>query len=135
LKTIVEKVKVCGGMVAIVFVLGLGIGSSKSMPPYARVYIDDDTKTYLALPCLDEWQHRKGDSLAFLRLSSAAEAHKLKYKPDDNCRETGAFSEDDRSLSGIMLQDLGILQPIEHWWDKPYRDEQGKIVQPRIETH
>jgi len=101
------------------------------MPDYAAVYLDDVAKTYVALPCLKEWQNRRNQTLAMLRLNRASEAYALKYEPDEVCRETGAFSEDDRSLIGLLLVKLGILAPIQHWWDAPYRTEQGVVVHPR----
>ena len=100
------------------------------MPGYAPVYLDDIAKTYIALPCMKEWQNRQSETLALVRLSKVSEAYKLKYKPDEVCRETGAFSEDDRSLTGLLLVKLGFLPPIRHWWDAPYRTEKGEVVYP-----
>jgi hypothetical protein len=100
------------------------------MSGYAAVYLDDDAKTYIALPCLKEWQNRPSQSLAFLRLAPASKAISQGYKSDATCRETGAFVEDDRSLTGLLLVKLGILSPVRHWWDIPYRTEDGTVVQP-----
>jgi hypothetical protein len=118
--------------IATLFCIGFSIGSNSSMPDYARVYIDDDAKTYLALPCLAEWQSRKSDTIALLRLGTAAESRKLNYQPDKNCRDTGAFFGEDSSLSKNFLIRLGILQPIREWWDGPYRNELGEVVNPQL---
>jgi hypothetical protein len=58
-----------------------------------------------------------------LRLAKADDARQLQYKPDAACRETGAFAPDDRSLTGQLLVKLGVLSPLQHWWDAPYRNE------------
>ncbi|SRR5712691_1923433 len=114
----------------ILFFLGLGIGTSVPMPGYAPVYLDDVSKTYIALPCTTEWESRSSKQIAMLRLGHRQEAVTLHYTPDDNCRNTGAFSGDGHSLSGLLLMKLGLLSPIIYWWDKPYRTETGEVVYP-----
>jgi len=32
---------------------------------------------------------------------------------------------DDRSATGRFLVWLGLLPPLKHWWDMPYRTEDG----------
>jgi hypothetical protein len=118
------------GVAGALLLLGFGIGSSLPMPGYARVYLDDDAKTYIATPCLAGWQQQKSQTMSFLRLGTASEAIGLGYGSDRLCRETGAFVEDDRSLTGLLLEKVGILPPIRHWWDAPYRTEDGAVVQP-----
>jgi hypothetical protein len=115
---------------AICLYLGFGIKSSVEMPGYAVVLVDDEAKTYIAQSCLDEWQHRPSETTTILRRTTAGEAYHAKYKPDAICKETGAFYEDDRSLSGQLLMKLGVLGPVQHWWDMPYRTEEG-IVYPK----
>jgi hypothetical protein len=110
--------------------LGLGIGSNTFMPGYAAVYVDDEAKIYVALPCVDEWRRRAERKIAMARLTKASEAYRLGYKPDAMCRESGAFAPDDRSFTGSLLVKLGFLSPLTHWWDMPYRTEEG-IVYPK----
>jgi hypothetical protein len=45
-------------VIGLLLLVGLGIGSNASMPGYAPVYLDEESKAYLALPCLAEWQSR-----------------------------------------------------------------------------
>jgi hypothetical protein len=118
------------GIVGIGLSLGFGISSSDTMPGYAPLYLDDESRTFLALPCIDEWQHRDGDHIAVLRLSNYKEASDKAYTGDAICRETGAFVPDGRSLSGMLLERIGLLHPLEHWWDMPYRNESGQVVYP-----
>lgn len=116
--------------VAAMAIIGLGIGSIDPMPSYAVVFLDDTNKTFIALPCIDEWRSRPTQTVDLVRRGTAAEAGKLGYKVDAKCRDAGGYSEDGRSLLGLMLVRLGVLSPLTHWWDKPYRTEDGTIVYP-----
>jgi hypothetical protein len=119
------------GLIAgLLFAAGFGVESSVGMPGYAAVYLDDASKTYVALPCIEDWRSRRGADFAIARLSKVSEAQALHYKLDDDCRESGGYIDDDRSLSGLFLVKLGVLPTKQHWWDRPYRTEEG-IVQPR----
>jgi hypothetical protein len=118
------------GVVAILVWFGLGTGSIDTMPYYAVGFLDDTNKSFIALPCIDEWRARPTKSVDVVRRSTAGEAYKLGYKMDDQCREAGGYSEDGRSLIGLMLVRLGVWSPLTHWWDKPYRTEDGTIVYP-----
>jgi hypothetical protein len=117
-------------VVGLLLLAGLGIGSNASMPGYAAVYLDDEAKNYVALPCIGEWERRSGEKFAAVRLAKVSEARQLGYEPDAVCRESGAFAPHDRSLTGHLLVKLGVLSPIQHWWDVPYRTEEGKVVYP-----
>jgi hypothetical protein len=119
------------GIVAVLLVwIGLGIGSIDSMPNYAIVFLDDTNKTFIALPCIDDWRTRPTHQVDIVRRGTAGEAHNLGYKVDEECREAGGYSEDGRSLIGLVLVRLGILSPLTHWWDKPYRTEDGTVIYP-----
>jgi hypothetical protein len=122
-----------GGVVALL-AIGFGVGSIDLAPPYAVVFIDDSSKTYIALPCIDEWQHRATTVVDVVRRGTVRDAIQLGYRKDDRCREAGGFQEDGRSLSGLILERVGILSPLEPWWDKPYRTEDGEVVFPRTGT-
>jgi hypothetical protein len=108
---------------------GLGIQSDRTAPGYAAAFIDDENKTFIVLPCMDEWQHRGGPQ-ALVRLGTVSEGWRMKYEPDSNCRETAAFSESDRALTGLLLQWMSVLPPMQHWWDRPYRTEGGVVYPP-----
>jgi hypothetical protein len=110
--------------------IGFSIGSIDLMPPYAVVFLDDTNKTFIALPCIDEWRSRPTQTVDLVRRGTAAEAGKLGYKVDAKCRDAGGYSEDGRSLTGLVLVRLGVLSPLTHWWDKPYRAEDGTVVYP-----
>ena len=79
---------------------------------------------------MEEWQSRPSKEFAAVRRATAGEARRLKYDPDVTCREASGFVDDDHSLSGSLLEKAGILSPIQHWWDRPYRIENGTVVYP-----
>jgi hypothetical protein len=31
-------------------------------------------------------------------------------------------------MSGMLLVKLGVLSPLQYWWDMPYRTEEGVVV-------
>jgi hypothetical protein len=115
-------------LVGMLAYLGGGVTSIVSVPGYAVVYLDDVHKTYLSLPCLDDWKRRPTQTIDTLRQALRRDAYKLGYQMDEDCRNAGGFSEDDRSAAGLVLEKLGILSPLEHWWDRPYRTEDGRVV-------
>jgi hypothetical protein len=123
-------VKAALGIAAAIALIGFGIGSTDMMPYYAVVFLDDTNKTFIALPCIDEWRSRPTTTVDVVRRGTAGEAYKLGYKMDDECREAGGYREDGRSLTGLMLVRFGVLSPLVHWWDKPYRTEDGTVVYP-----
>ena len=103
-------IKFSAALIGVLLFIGLGIGSSKGMPENAQVYVNDTTKTYVAPPCI---KTEKG-----LRRITVGEARKLGYGPDARCRDEGAFLQDDRSLTGMLLQKIGVLRPIPSRWNK-----------------
>jgi hypothetical protein len=118
------------GIVALLALIGFVVGSIDPMPSYAIVYLDDTTKTYIALPCVEEWRSRPTHQVDIIRRDTAGDARKLGYKVDDKCRDAGGYTEDGRSLAGLTLVWLGLLPPLTHWWDQPYRTEDGSIIYP-----
>ena len=118
------------GIAGFIVLIGLGIGTIDLMPNYAVVFLDDTEKTFIALPCIDEWRSRPTKTADIVKRSTAGEAGMLGYKTDKECREAGGYSAEGRSLTGLMLVRLGVLAPLTQWWDKPYRTEDGTVVYP-----
>ena len=110
--------------------IGAGIGTAQLTPNYTAVYLDDNAKTYIALPCFAEWQQRPSDKVALLRLAKASDAWQLRYEGDKTCREAGGFTADGNSMTGLLLVRPGIITPPVYWWDMPYRTEHG-VVYPK----
>jgi|GEM_PF-2622695 len=110
------------GMGGVLLWAGLGIRTIETMPDYALVFLDDESKTYMALPCISEWRTRRSnrDKIDRVRPSPASAARQLKYRPDVRCRDAGGFASDDRSLAGHLLAKYGILPPARPWWHNEY---------------
>ena len=92
------------GIAALLIGLGIAIGSSDYMPSYAVVFLDDATKTYIALPCVEEWQSKQTQTVTLIRRGTAGEAGKLGYKTDDECREAGSVSNTSHHTSNNRAQ-------------------------------
>jgi hypothetical protein len=99
------------GIVVFLVYLGFGIGSSKTAPEYALVFIDSSQSTYIAPACLAQEKWKLYPHLTI------EQAHKLKLNPDPQCVEQGGFVQEDRSLTGVMLEKLGILKPKRTRWN------------------
>lgn len=118
------------GLICFIAFLGFGVGSTVIVPPYALAFLDDSRKVYITLPCVDEWRTRPTQTIDILRRSTVGEAYKFSYMIDEKCRDAGGYVADGRSLTGLMLERVGILSPLTYWWDRPYRTEDGTIVYP-----
>ena len=46
------------------------------------------------------------------------EARKAGLKPDPTCRDAGGFTQDVRTPSGMLLEKIGILDPLKPRWNK-----------------
>ena len=101
---------VLGICVLLVFV-GFGIGSSKVAPEYALVFVDASQNTYITPPCLarDKWMLSPRFTIE--------QAHKLKLTPEPKCRDEGGFVQEGRSLTGVMFEKLGLLDPVQSRWN------------------
>ena len=110
MKRTICVIKFMGALIGVLLLIGLGIGSSKAMPNSAKVYVNDVEKTYLAPPCTT--------TTPSFRAMTAGEARKLGYEPDKKCCDDGTFVQDDRSLTGMFLQTIGVLKPIPSRWNE-----------------
>jgi hypothetical protein len=99
------------GIVVLLVFAGFGIGSSKVAPEYALVFVDASQNTYIAPPCLarEKW-------VLYPQLT-IEQAHKLKLNPEPKCRDDGGFVQEDRSLTGVMFEKLGLLSPLQSRWN------------------
>lgn len=100
---------VATGTVFLLF-FGFGIGASVVAPEHAIVIIDEDRKLYFAPPCVSE-------EMRHLPRITIGQARKLSFNPDTVCRDTGGFMQETRSLSGQLLQKLGVLSPLRSRWN------------------
>ena len=97
------------GAAAAFFGLGFGIAPTIDAPPGALVQVDPASKTYFAPPC------RQISSA--LGVTTLDNARKLGFSPDAHCLELGGFVQRSRSLSGQLLEKLGLLPPLPNRWN------------------
>ena len=99
-------------VIMLIFTLlaGFFIVPTRTMPDNAVVLLDDQNRTYVSPGCA------KKEKQAY-RVGRVAEARKLNYEPDKNCRETGGFSQNNRSLTGNFMARLGMLPPLPSRWN------------------
>ena len=93
-------------------ILILGIRSNKAPPKNTIVFVDNDTHTYIAPPCVTaqkDWTH-------YSRMT-IEQAEKLNFNPNPVCRKHGVFEQEDRSLGGHVLEKIGILKPLPSRWN------------------
>lgn len=89
--------------------LGFGIRRSRYAPPNAIVLVDPITEFFYPQPCAPA----DGEGI-WMTLSKA---HEMGYELDSACRAEGLLFQEDRSLSGSLLESIGILPPIESRWN------------------
>ena len=109
-RSLVSIVRLLTMFVGFTLLAGLGCPSTNTMPSNAEVFVEDDAKTYFAPPCLE--QDRPS-----LRATTADRVHSLKYRPDPKCRDEGGFTQDGRSVTGILFEALGVLPPLPSRWN------------------
>lgn len=98
-------------VIAFLFIAGFGIGSSITAPKYATVYIDENTETYLSPPCIPK------DATKYMPKVTISDVRQLTLEVSSQCVNQGGFSQEGRSLSGNLLESLGILNPLRKRWN------------------
>ena len=114
------------------FFMGLGVGSSSTVPSHAIVAVSPLTGHFYSpfcLPVAEEHLPR------LIRVTSQAEFNAVlgswglhtttvegatgsEYTPDPACRDAGHFVQDGRSLSGNLLEAAGILGSKPSRWNE-----------------
>jgi hypothetical protein len=116
----VGAVAICGTLLWI----GFCIGSTYVTPKHALVLCDEREKYYLAPSCVDAWSERGERTEAerillpySLQTMTVGEARKAGYKPERTCRDQGGFTQEGRSLTGDLLERIGILPKLKSRWN------------------
>jgi hypothetical protein len=113
-------------IIAIIFLVGLGLGTSQSMPQSQLIFLDEKTHEYYAPPCLMDSGYESKQALqAFanehnliLLTEKARRAMPIKSHPNNECRETSAFSEPGRSVTGSFFEWMNILPKENSRWNE-----------------
>ena len=111
---------------AAVFALGFGIETTIAPPDHARVLVDVANGYYVSPPCIEtygrtlkDWE-RVRNFLKEIRLGEVRATNRRRVEPIRPWRECGAhpFNQEGRSLSGYILETIGILPDLESRWTK-----------------
>jgi hypothetical protein len=109
--------RILSTLVAIVlflFAMGFAIGTVLVPPSNAEVWANDDRKEFITPPF-----RRNNRSLAplFSRATTYGEVMALKYTPEATCNREPCWAQDGRTLSGKLLQAVGVLGPVRTRWN------------------
>ena len=94
-------------VIALLF-LDLGFPPTIEAPPHAQVLVDVPAGVYFAPSC------EVGRLLAAIPLAQALE---LGFKPDAACLDEEEFTQSGRSITGRMLEWIGILGELDSRWN------------------
>jgi hypothetical protein len=97
-------------MLTFTLLAGFFIVPTRTMPDNAIVLLDDQNHTYLSPSCANR---EKKD----YRIARSVEARRLNYQPDKKCRDAEGFSQDSRSITGNLLERLGLLPHLPSRWN------------------
>ena len=96
------------GIVGGLLLLGMGISTSRYMPENAWLVVDHQRQIYFAPPFAPA--ERQG--LLWMRRSELPQG----YRSDSTHRNLGAFFQEGRSMTGSLLEWIGILKHAESRW-------------------
>ena len=99
-------------LIVICAILAFGISSNKAPPKNTIVFVDNDTHTYIAPPCVTAQK----DWTQYSRMT-IEQADNLYFKPNPVCSKHGVFVQTDRSLGGHILEKIGLLKPLPSRWN------------------
>ena len=101
-------------VVLCMFAAGFFFENTAPIPDAAWVYVDIRQGAYYAPTYLRD----SGRDNAGLLLTTVGEAKKMKYSPDPRAKNMGYFQQPGRSMSGRILQSLGLLPPLQSRWNR-----------------
>ena len=111
MKRTLQSASVIFGIFAFLVYLGFGIGSTIVAPGHAFVFADAEQGMYIAPPCLSR------ENWSLYQQVTIGQARKLKLIPEPKCRDEGGFTQEGRSLSGNILEQLGLLSRLQSRWN------------------
>lgn len=111
------------GIPFILLIIGFGIETTNTCPDHALVLVDEKSKEYYAPPCLIESGYDSVDEIeefaqiVDMVVMTKGEAKKNKYSSNRDCADENGFIEEGRSLSGSLLEKIGILPKQNSRWN------------------
>ena len=107
-------VKYGGFILTGLVVFGYSGGAIYPAPEHVKVLVDPITRLYYAPPCA---AYHNEDLRRRLELSTLRQVDQFGYKPHQGCVNEGAYIQEGRSLTGQLLQTIGLLPPIRSRWN------------------
>lgn len=107
----------------ILLFIGFGIGTTSGCPDHTLLLVNRDTKEYYAPPCIMTEGYDNVDKIrmfAMLTNLTVLTDKELKgkgLKLNADCRDEGGFVEEGRSLSGGLLEKIGLLPKFKSRWN------------------
>lgn len=108
-------------LIGIVFILGFGWTSYETAPDNALVYVTPETNFFY--PAVPEYAEFMRINKYDYEIITLKEAHKKGKIIDRDVKERGYFYPEKRSLSGRLLEYIGLLPK-----SKPHWDEKGNWI-------
>lgn len=107
---------------AFLFFLGFGIGTISTSPKHALLFVNEETKEYFAPPCLMQQGYDNVEAIYEfgrrnnLRVATIKEIGR-QFEPNSECRDNDGFVQDGRSVSGMLLENIGLLPMKKSRWN------------------
>jgi hypothetical protein len=114
--------RIFSGVIASLALIAIGgtcIGSVATIPNYAPVVVDDESKTVLAYQCIADWVNRIPVPVGKLRPSTIGSAFLPGYSYDEDCNNTGVFFPDGPNLTEEVLIHFKLMSKPTYWWNDP----------------
>lgn len=115
--TLTNGLKNFGAVLLLLCFLGFWVGTDSSAPSNAQVLAHAATRRYIAPPCVERSDDLVWTTASDLEITTIREARARGFKRDDVCNEDGAFRQEGRSATGLLLQKLGVLDPLSPRWN------------------
>lgn len=103
--------------------IGFGIDTVPTCPDNAMLFVNLQTKEYFAPPCLMEdgfdniYKINQFASDNNLRVYYHKEISGKELSPNPDCRDGSGFTDEGRSLSGYLLESIGLLPKLKSRWN------------------
>jgi len=109
----------------LLFYIGLQLDSFKITPDNAIIFIDHSKKLYFSPLCVYQKLPSTNEQLLDLEFPKFFYLESGKYRDiknkgfntPGNCKGTKYWFQENRSMSGELLQNLGILKPLPARWN------------------
>lgn len=108
------------GIPLFIFLIGFGCDTLRTMPNQALVFVDKGE--YFAPPYFMAQNFYTSEDLYVyagwknIEIKRYEEVKKV-YMPNKDCADSEFFIEEGRSLSGLLLEKLGVLPPFKSRWN------------------